>query len=58
MCGHSSIHLQKIFFLRSIEHAITEGFIRSEHRRLLTIADAPTTLLDTLGLGAGRDERT
>ena len=37
-----------------VEHAITEGFIRSEHRRLLTIADAPATLLDTLGLDDGR----
>ena len=40
-----------------VEHAITEGFIRSEHRRLLTIADDPPTLLATLGLGDGRDGR-
>ena len=40
-----------------VDHAIAEGFIRSEHRRLLTIADAPTTLLDTLGLRDGRDGR-
>src|SRR5215470_7275579 len=33
-----------------VDQAIAEGFIRPEHRRLLTIADAPTTLLDTLGL--------
>jgi uncharacterized protein (TIGR00730 family) len=37
-----------------VDQAIAEGFIRSEHRRLLTIADAPTTLLDTLGLGDAR----
>ena len=37
-----------------VDHAITEGFIRSEHRHLLSIADAPATLLDTLGLGDGR----
>lgn len=37
-----------------VEHAITEGFIRSEHRRLLTIAEDPASLLDTLGLS---DER-
>ena len=38
-----------------VDQAIAEGFIRSEHQRLLTIADAPTTLLDTLGL---RDARS
>ena len=38
-----------------VDHAIAEGFIRSEHRRLLTIADAPATLLDTLSLSAGRE---
>ena len=37
-----------------VEHAIAEGFIRSEHWRLLTIADAPGTLLDMLGLDDGR----
>ena len=37
-----------------VEHASAEGFIRSEHRRLLTIADASALLLDTLGLGDGR----
>ena len=38
-----------------IPESIAEGFIRSEHRRLLTIADAPATLLDTLSLSAGRE---
>lgn len=37
-----------------VEHAITEGFIRDEHRHLLTIADDHATLLDMLGFGAGR----
>jgi len=32
-----------------VEHAIAEGFIRSEHRHLLTIADDPAALLDTFG---------
>src|SRR5499426_3609877 len=32
-----------------VEHAITEGFIRSEHRDLLTIADDPGMLLDMFG---------
>jgi len=36
-----------------VEHAITEGFIKSEHQRLLSIADDPATLLDTLGLSTG-----
>jgi hypothetical protein len=40
-----------------VEHAIAEGFIRPEHRRLLTIADAPATLLDAFGLDAGRTGR-
>lgn len=40
-----------------VEHAISEGFIRSEHRRLLTIADDPATLLDALGLRDGREDR-
>src|SRR5574341_1161982 len=38
-----------------VDHAISEGFIRSEHRHLLTIADAPATLLDTLGRGDRHD---
>ena len=33
-----------------VDQAIAEGFIRAEHRRLLTIADDPSTLLQTLGL--------
>src|SRR5262249_34968398 len=41
-----------------VAQAITEGFIRSEHQRLLTIADAPTTLLDTLGLRDGHADFT
>jgi uncharacterized protein (TIGR00730 family) len=36
-----------------VEHAITEGFIRAEHRHLLTIADDPATLLDLLGCSVG-----
>jgi uncharacterized protein (TIGR00730 family) len=31
-----------------IEHAIDEGFIRSEHRRLLVVAAHPAALLDAL----------
>jgi uncharacterized protein (TIGR00730 family) len=38
-----------------VDHAITEGFIRSEHRHLLAIADTPATLMDTLGLGERRE---
>lgn len=36
-----------------VEHAIAEGFIRPEHRRLLRSADDPVTLLATLGLSPG-----
>jgi uncharacterized protein (TIGR00730 family) len=36
-----------------VDQAIAEGFIRAEHRCLLTIADDPSTLLATLGLRAG-----
>ncbi|MBM3223798.1 MAG: TIGR00730 family Rossman fold protein [Candidatus Tectomicrobia bacterium] len=37
-----------------VDQAIAEGFIRSEHRGLLTIADEPTALLHTFGLKATR----
>ena len=40
-----------------VDQAIAEGFIRAEHRRLLTIADDPGTLLETLGLRAGHEAR-
>jgi uncharacterized protein (TIGR00730 family) len=40
-----------------VEHAMSEGFIRSEHRGLLTIADDPAELLDTLGLSVGHTVR-
>lgn len=36
-----------------VDHAIAEGFIRSEHRRLLSIADDPVALLATLGFSPG-----
>ena len=36
-----------------VDHAIAEGFIRSEHQRLLSIADDPAALLATLGLSPG-----
>src|SRR5882724_758189 len=40
-----------------IDQAITEGFIGAAHRSLLTIADDPGTLLETLGLRAGHAGR-
>jgi len=40
-----------------VDQAIAEGFIRAEHRRLLTIADDPITLLQTLGLRDAHEAR-
>ena len=40
-----------------VDQAIAEGFIRAEHRRLLTIADDPITLLETLGLRDAHEAR-
>jgi uncharacterized protein (TIGR00730 family) len=31
-----------------VEHAITEGFIRPEHRQLVVLAEHPQALLETL----------
>jgi uncharacterized protein (TIGR00730 family) len=35
-------------FVTLIDHAITEGFIRPEHREFWTVAEHPDALLDTL----------
>jgi len=40
-----------------VDRAITEGFIRPEHGRLLTIADDPAALLEALGLSPGQAAR-
>ena len=40
-----------------VDQAIAEGFIGAAHRSLLTIADDPGTLLETLGLRAGHAGR-
>jgi uncharacterized protein (TIGR00730 family) len=40
-----------------VDQAIAEGFIGAAHRCLLTIADDPGTLLETLGLRAGHAGR-
>lgn len=37
-----------------VEQAIIEGFIRTEHRHLLTIATDPVGLMDALGLTDGQ----
>ncbi len=35
-------------FVACVDHAIMEGFIRSDHRRLMVVADTPARLLDDL----------
>jgi uncharacterized protein (TIGR00730 family) len=40
-----------------VDQAIAEGFIRAEHRHLLTIADDPIALLAMLGLRDGHSVR-
>jgi uncharacterized protein (TIGR00730 family) len=34
--------------LAFVDHQVTEGFVRPEHRRMLVVASDPETLLDTL----------
>lgn len=40
-----------------VDQAIAEGFVRTEHRYLLTIADDPSTLLEMLGRSADHETR-
>jgi site-specific recombinase XerD len=49
MCGHSSIHLQKIFFLRSIEN----GYDIRTVQELLGHMDVRTTMVYTHVLNRG-----
>ena len=45
-CGILNVGGYYDFFLKFVDHSVTEGFIRAEHRKLLLESEEPEALLD------------